>query len=54
MRSASPQPRLILSVIGIADVTFIAAGGPKAVDLGEISREDFLTKFQDEIAGEAA
>ncbi|MHC1550809.1 FMN-dependent NADH-azoreductase [Phyllobacterium sp. K27] len=45
---------LILNVIGITDVTFIAAGGAKAVDLGEIGREDFLDKFQDEIQAGAA
>ncbi|MCW6512953.1 FMN-dependent NADH-azoreductase, partial [Lichenifustis flavocetrariae] len=32
---ASQYLRLILNVIGITDVTFIAAGGAKAVDLGE-------------------
>ena len=37
--------RLILKVIGIEDVTFIAAGGSKVVDLGERSREDFLSPF---------
>lgn len=38
--------KLILKVIGIEDVTFIAAGGSKAVDLGEKSREDFLSAFE--------
>ncbi len=51
---ASQYLRLILNVIGITDVTFIAAGGAKAVDLGEIDREDFLDKFQDAIEAEAA
>lgn len=51
---ASQYLRLILGVIGITDVTFVAAGGAKAVDLGEIGREDFLNKFQSEINAEAA
>lgn len=37
--------RLILKVIGIEDVTFIAAGGSKVVDLGEKTREEFLSTF---------
>ena len=37
--------RLILKVIGIEDVTFVAAGGSKVVDLGQQSREDFLAQF---------
>ena len=38
--------RLILKVIGIEDVTFVAAGGTKVVDLGEKSRADFLQTFE--------
>ena len=37
--------RLILKVIGIEDVTFVAAGGSKVVDLGEKSRDEFLQTF---------
>ena len=44
---ASRYLRLILNVIGITDVTFIAAGGAKAVDLGEIGREDFSASTWD-------
>ena len=51
---ATQYLRLILNVIGITDVTFIAAGNAKAVDLGQIGREDFLAKFQGEITAEAA
>ncbi|MCW6512720.1 FMN-dependent NADH-azoreductase [Lichenifustis flavocetrariae] len=51
---ASQYLRLILNVIGITDVTFIAAGGAKAVDLGEVGRDDFLDMFQDRIETEAA
>ncbi len=51
---ATQYLRLILGVIGITDVTFIAAGGAKAVDLGEVGREDFLNRFQSEIEAEAA
>jgi FMN-dependent NADH-azoreductase len=38
--------RLILKVIGIEDVTFVAAGGTKVVDLGERPRADFLQTFE--------
>ena len=38
--------RLILKVIGIEDVTFVAAGGSNVVDLGQQSREDFLAPFE--------
>ncbi|WP_288192326.1 NAD(P)H-dependent oxidoreductase [uncultured Phyllobacterium sp.] len=51
---AAQYLRLILNVIGITDVTFVAAGGAKAVDLGEIGRDDFLDKFQGEIEAKAA
>ena len=51
---ATQYLRLILGVIGITDVTFIAAGGAKAVDLGEVGRDDFLARFQREIEREAA
>jgi FMN-dependent NADH-azoreductase len=51
---ATQYLRLILSVIGITDVTFIAAGNAKAVDLGEIGREDFLGRFWEEIEAAAA
>lgn len=51
---ASQYLRLILSVIGITDVTFIAAGNAKAVDMGQIGRDDFLDSFQSEITAEAA
>lgn len=46
---ATQYLKLILSVLGITDVTFIAAGGAKSVDLGEISMHDFLEKFETEI-----
>lgn len=42
---ATQYLRLILKVIGIEDVTFVAAGGSKVVDLGEKPREDFLAAF---------
>ncbi len=49
---ATQYLRLILNVIGITDVTFIAAGGAKAVDLGEIGRDAFLDTFRNEIEAE--
>ena len=51
---ATQYLRLILSVLGITNVTFIAAGGAKAVDLGEVGRDDFLDRFQAQIQAEAA
>jgi FMN-dependent NADH-azoreductase len=37
--------KLILDVIGITDVTVIAGGGAKAVDLGETTMDDFVGKL---------
>jgi FMN-dependent NADH-azoreductase len=34
--------RLILNVLGIDDVTFVAAGGTKVIDLGQQSRTDYM------------
>ena len=51
---ATQYLRLILGVVGITDVTFVAAGNAKAVDLGEIGREDFLNRFQEQIQAAAA
>jgi FMN-dependent NADH-azoreductase len=51
---AAQYLRLILGVVGITDVTFVAAGNAKAVDLGEIGREDFLNRFQEQIQAAAA
>lgn len=38
--------RLILKVIGIEDAAFVAAGGTKAVDLGEKSRAEMNSLLQ--------
>lgn len=45
--------RLILKVIGIEDVTFVAAGGTKVVDLGEKTREEFLQTFEPAVTSAA-
>ena len=45
--------RLILKVIGIEDVTFVAAGGSKVVDLGEQPREVFLQAFEPAVSAAA-
>lgn len=45
--------RLILKVIGIEDVTFVAAGGTKVVDLGEKSRAEFLHTFEPAVTSAA-
>lgn len=46
--------RLILKVIGITDVTFVAGGGAKVVDMGESSMRDFVAKLEPEIRQAAA
>lgn len=51
---ATQYLRLILGVLGITEVNFIAAGNAKAVDLGEIGREEFLRQFQGDIETAAA
>ncbi len=45
--------RLILKVIGIENVTFVAAGGSKGVDLGEKPREEFMSAFEPAISAAA-
>ena len=45
--------RLILKVIGIEDVTFVAAGGTKVVDLGEKPRAEFLETFEPAVTSAA-
>jgi FMN-dependent NADH-azoreductase len=50
---ATQYLRLILNVIGIADVTVVAGGGAKVVDLREQSMAGFLEKLAPEI-GRAA
>jgi FMN-dependent NADH-azoreductase len=39
-----PYLRLILSIIGISDVTFVSAGGAKAVDMGAETMDTFVAK----------
>ncbi|MGI3898906.1 MAG: FMN-dependent NADH-azoreductase [Janthinobacterium lividum] len=51
---ATQYLRLILNVIGITDVTFVAAGNAKSVDMGEIAMDEFVSRFQAEIEAEAA
>lgn len=50
---AATYLRLILKVIGIADVTVVAAGGTKVVDLGERSRAEYLQTFETAVASAA-
>lgn len=45
--------RLILKVIGIEDVTLVAAGGTKVVDLGEKPRDEFLKTFEPAVTAAA-
>lgn len=51
---ATQYLRLILKVIGITDVTFVAAGAAKAVDLGEVTREAFLARLDGDLERAAA
>ena len=51
---ATQYLRLILNVIGIEDVTFVAGGGAKAVDMGETTMADFVGKLKGEIKAAAA
>lgn len=41
--------RLILGVIGIADVTFVAGGGAKAVDLGQQTMARFVEQLDPDL-----
>jgi FMN-dependent NADH-azoreductase len=50
---ATTYLRLILKVIGIEDVTVVAGGNAKSVDLGEITREAFLQRFDDQVVAAA-
>ena len=45
--------RLILKVIGIEDVTVVAGGNAKTVDMRETTREAFLQRFDQEVAAAA-
>ncbi|MGL4528664.1 MAG: FMN-dependent NADH-azoreductase [Aestuariivirga sp.] len=51
---ATQYLRLILSYIGITDVSFIAGGGAKAVDLKETTMENFVNRLLPEIQTAAA
>ncbi len=51
---ATQYLRLILGVIGIGDVTFVAGGGAKAVDMGERTMEQFVDALGPEIARAAS
>ncbi len=46
---ATQYLRLILNVIGISDVTFIAGGGAKVVDMGEQTMDGFIEGLASEI-----
>lgn len=51
---ATQYLRLILKVIGVTDVTFVAAGNAKSVDMGETTMERFVDGFQGEVEAQAA
>ena len=43
---ATQYRRLILGVVGIIDVTFVAGGGAKAVDLRERTMDGFIARLR--------
>jgi FMN-dependent NADH-azoreductase len=51
---ATQYLKLILRVIGIEDVTVVAGGNAKAVDMGELTREAFVQQFERAIADATA
>lgn len=54
-RDIAPQyMRVVLGAIGIDDVTIVAGGGAKAVDLGEATMESFVETLANEIEAAAA
>ena len=51
---ATQYLRLILNVIGITDVTVVAGGGAKVVDMGEQTMDGFIAGIEPEIGRAAA
>ena len=51
---ATQYLHLILNVIGITDVTFVAGGGAKMVDMGEQTMDGFIAGLGPEIERAAA
>ena len=51
---ATQYLRLLLSVIGITDVTVVAGGGAKAVDMRETTMEAFVETLRPELEASAA
>ncbi|WP_027781826.1 MULTISPECIES: FMN-dependent NADH-azoreductase [Burkholderia] len=51
---ATQYLKLILNVIGISDVTIVAGGGAKVVDLGEESMDSFVGKLDSHLKLAAA
>ena len=51
---ATQYLRLIPKVIGITDVTFVAGGNAKSVDMGEIAMDAFLDRLDSQIKAEVA
>jgi FMN-dependent NADH-azoreductase len=51
---ATQYLRLILNVIGITDITFVAGGGAKVVDMGEQTMTGFIASVEPQIERAAA
>jgi FMN-dependent NADH-azoreductase len=50
---ATQYLKMILKVLGFVDITVVAGGGAKSVDLGEISMEDFVGKLDMQLRDKA-
>jgi FMN-dependent NADH-azoreductase len=48
-----PYLKVILGFVGITDVTFVQAGGTRAVITGKVTTEDFLAPFAPELTAAA-
>jgi FMN-dependent NADH-azoreductase len=51
---ATSYLKLILKVIGIDDVTVVAGGNAKSVDMGQTTRNEFLKNFASQVASAAS
>ena len=49
----SPYLKAIFGFIGIIDTTIVYAGGTAAIDMGKISREEFIVPFQEPVLAAA-
>ena len=50
----TPYLRAILAFVGLTDVTFVRAGGTNKISSGDVTKEDFLNNFKEEVSSAAA